>query len=466
MTTRSLPTPLGRSKRPRGRQRIRIWEFRRSMTWSNILLMAVSVSAVSISAVSIGFVGLWTAAVVVVSASSTNSNNNNPKQASSSTYVSSRALDDYGSLIQVSHAYEAAQRHGRLVVAAVIQQPGPTTSTSSSTPTNISPSEEDQNYTPSPPSFLVVVSIGTTPIVQPIQLPLQQQHQQGQQMGPLSSSSSSSSLIAICCTGVRGDARWLTTEIQQYLSSMWERYDTNGVEWGTPGVAYAISRLMCRFVGHDENDEWQSAIGGPAPIRQRGGGRDDDVNRGNIWSRPFGVRTMILSTGLDSQQPQPPQQQLQQPAMLLVDPSGRILTPGATNSIGTVCVAAIGKESERIERRLIELFHQNRSNNNQSNPNYRSGMMSSTELSSSWEDRPPTLEECKKALIDIIMDEIVLDGAASSGNGGGFFSNPFGGKKNQKKYTTLDGNLVVETFSSDKGVLDYQRIPYTSWLDH
>ena len=403
------------------------------------------------------------------SATASNKNKNSNKQSSTSTYVSSRALDNYGNLVQVRHAYEAAQRHGRLVVAAVVQPHRRPEASQSSMPT-VSP------------SFIVVVSIGTTPIVQPIQLPVQPQE-------GLVSSVKQLPLIAMCCTGVRGDARWLTHEIQRYLTTkVWQRYGTDGIEFGT-GVAYSISKLMTRFVGHDESDEWQSSIGVPAPVRDPyGRGR---ANHQNTWSRPFGVRTMVLSTGRslfnldDTSDIQQVEQE--QPPILLVDPSGRILVPEVTDSFGSISLAAMGKDSERVEQRLVELFKSaDDSSDNESGWSLlspSSSSASSTATSpSSWKEKSPTLDACKQALIDIIMEEVVLDmdtssSSSSSGNyrNGRLFTNPFGGmsshssrmKKmmNKKLEGLVDGNLIVETFSTDDGLLTYQKIPFKSWVD-
>lgn len=399
----------------------------RRWTWYTSLVTTVAASVVCLAP----------GVTILVEASLSFSKNNGGQ--STSSYVSTRALDRYGSAVQVGHAAEAAQRHGRLVVAAVVRQSHPT----------IHPDKDNddtrdetssQSSSSSTSSFLVVVSVGKTPVLQPIQLPLAD----GEQGFGCNKLQSQLLLVALCCTGVRGDARWLTAQIRSHLSNLWDRYDTAMPT--AAAVAHAVTRLMGRFMGHDETQEWQSAVGGPAPVRRQG---DDEMEQ-SMWARPLGVRTMILSTYMDPSSSVSLGSSV--PGLLLVEPSGRILTPHAQSSSGKVSMAAMGKESEKVHGRLRKLLE--------------NGQERTASLSSSWEEVPPTLEECRQCLIDIVMDEVVFAGDGTTRQSQSSpFSKPAGLFQmiRNRRGSGLEGGLMVEIFSSDRGILEQQRVPYNKW---
>jgi 20S proteasome alpha/beta subunit len=288
-----------------------------------------------------------------------------------SSYVSVRSLDKYGEAVQISHALEAAVRHGRPIIVAVVRTNRNTTDAT---------------------SFMVAVSLGKSPILHSLQLPLPQQE--------VDWIPSSLSFLAICCTGVRGDANWLIRQMQQFSASVWERY--NLPQLSTPAVAHVVARLMGRFAGYPEKEEWNSAVGIPG---SRGNG-DDDQSQSSTWARPMGIQTMIVSTSPSSSVP----------PLLQVDPSGRILTPQARSSSGHVAVAAIGRDSDKIQRRLMTLFERSRDKS-----------------LLSWEDTPPNLEQCQETLKKILLEEFSAKG---SGN----------------------DLVAVETFSSSSGRLVRNRL--------
>ncbi|KAL3934647.1 MAG: hypothetical protein SGARI_003299 [Bacillariaceae sp.] len=199
----------------------------------------------------------------------------------------------------------------------------------------------------------------------------------------------------MCCTGIKGDANWLIRQIQKFSASVWERY--NLPQMSTPSIAHVVARLMGRFAGYSEKDEWSTTIGLPGSQERD----DDEENRSASWARPMGIQTMILSTAPSSTVP----------SLLQIDPSGRILTPLAKSSSGHVSVAAMGRDSDKIQRRLMNLFERSGENNR-----------------ASWDERPPSIEECQESLQKILLEETNVKGS---------------GKE----------SVAVETFSSSTGRL-------------
>jgi len=326
---------------------------------------------------------------------------------SSSSVISSRTLDSFGNYIQLSHAKEATTT-GRPVVVAVVED-----SSSSS-------------------SFIVAISFGKSPVLRKIQLPLSMEEKD---------TSSSSPFIACCFTGVKGDANWLLQQIREYFSQVWERYDM-ATQLSTPTIAHVIARLLGRFAAQSEEHEWQSALGLP--------GKNDreDRTRHSSWGRPLGVQTMILSSQLSSSSTLSSRFQAKGPGLLLVEPSGRILHPLAKSKSGLVSVAAMGKESDKIQSRLLRLFQVKQKGKNNIDPiislsdNDEDSMSTST---SSWEELPPTLEICRDTLIRVLIEE------ATHNNGNK-------NSRNEKQETT--DNIMVETFSSNRGQIERSLYRY------
>jgi len=319
---------------------------------------------------------------------------------SSSSLISSRTLDSYGNYVQLSHAKEATTL-GRPVVVAVVED-----SSSSS-------------------SFIVAISLGKSPVLRKIQLPLSTEEKD---------TSSSSPFIACCFTGVKGDANWLLQQIRKYFSQVWERYDM-ATQLTTPTIAHIISRLLGRFAAQSEEHEWQSALGLP--------GKNDREDRAGYssWSRPLGVQTMILSSQSSSSR-----FQTQGPGLLLVEPSGRILNPLAKSKSGLVSVAAMGKESDKIQSRLLRLFQVNHKGTNNIDPIIPlSANDEGSTSTSSWEELPPTLETCRDTLIRGLIEEATHNNSNKDST-------------NMKQDTSED--IMVETFSSDRGQIERSLYRY------
>ena len=327
------------------------------------------------------------------------------RKAETSPYVSVRALDNFGNAVQLSHAKEAANRYGRSIVVAVVDV------------------YDQKNCTMKIPknqqlskSFLMVVSMGTSPILHPIQLPVREHEKD------------SPPFLAMCFTGVKGDAIWLLRQVQKYVTDVWERYDESTMS--APDIAYVVARLVGRFAAHPEKQEWQSSLGLP-------GKRDRDDSRQSSWSRPLGVQTMIAS--LNSCLPSRSfshdgQQRVRHPGLLIVEPSGIILNTPARSKSDQVFLGAMGKGCEKIQERLLRLFQRN-SLNGMSAGDSSVAAERLDDASSSWEDIPPTYEECRDTLIRILLEETVSDNDAG-------------------------GNIMVESFCLDKGEIERNQFRY------
>mmetsp|Transcript_14573 Transcript_14573/g.40501 ORF Transcript_14573/g.40501 Transcript_14573/m.40501 type:complete len:375 (-) Transcript_14573:189-1313(-) len=332
----------------------------------------------------------------------------------SSSYVSVRALDNYGNAIQLSHAKEAAQRHGRSVVVAVVDVVNlPNNGTDDLLETT--PNEETQHQNKSrvgvpSSSFVLVISMGRSPILHPIQLPLE---------------GNPSSLLAICFTGVKGDANWLLQQIQQYAADVWERYDT--AVMSTPVVSHIVARLCGRFAAQSEDREWQSSLGLP-------GKHDNDDDQKSSWSRPLGVQTMILSIG---------NQRSEEPKLLIVEPSGRVLNPPARSRSHQVSLAAMGKESNKIQARLQRLLKGEQKGKEAAIGPVSVPSTQDETKTPSWEDLPPTYERCRDALIRILLEETTITNSNSGSN-----------------HNTRGGELMIESYSVDRGKIERQLFRY------
>jgi 20S proteasome alpha/beta subunit len=231
--------------------------------------------------------------ILVMSFAAASSSNNGPQ-----SYISVRALDQFGHSVQLKHAREAAHRHGRLVVVG----------------------QSVNNET-------VVVSMGRTPMVHLVSLT-----SIGSRQESGAGTTSKFDVVALCCTGVKGDASWMIQEVQSHCATVWDRYNHH---LDAPSVAHVISRLLGSFGGEDVDLEWQSSVG----------------RTKSEWSRPLGIQTMILS---------------QSGPILLVEPSGRVLTTpkvGKTSSVTSTSsrnrrnidrlqIGAMGKESHLVPEHL------------------------------------------------------------------------------------------------------------------
>jgi len=333
------------------------------------------------------------------------------------SYVSVRALDHYGNAVQLSHAKEAARRYGRPVVVALVQAQGTDTNNKTSTDTTTPATATATNdETTSPSSFLVVVSLGTSPILHPVNLPLPEETEKN-------------SLLAMCFTGVKGDANWLLQQVQKHSANVWERYGVATLS--APSIAHVVARLLGRFAGQPEKKEWQSSLGLP-------GRHEEEDDRQNSWSRPLGVQTMILSLDKNSNSNASPNQQLP-PGLLIVEPSGRILNPSAKSKSGRVSLGAMGRGSDKLQERLARLFKGE-------DAMYKSSS-DTKDISppSSWQELPPTFEKCQDELIRILLEEITNTNSANDDN-------------NPSSITA--GEFMVESYSLDVGKIERQVFRY------
>jgi 20S proteasome alpha/beta subunit len=270
-----------------------------------------------------------------------------------SSYVSVRTLDKFGNAKQVSYALEAAKRQGRTVIVAVVKGNSIASTTSDGDATESTLSSH---------SFVIAVSLGTTPILHSLQI--------------TPPGETICSFLAVCCTGIKADANWLIRQLQTFSATIWERYNIPSNMIATPTVAHVVARLMGRFAGYDETREWSSSVGLPGRTGDSND-NDDEDSQSSRWARPLGIQTMIISTAASSA-----------PRLLQIDPSGRILTPMAQTSSGIVSASVIGRDSDKIRSRLVKLFE--------------------GKDGKSWEVTSPTLEECEEWLVKIMLDETSL----------------------------------------------------------
>jgi 20S proteasome alpha/beta subunit len=139
-------------------------------------------------------------------------------------------------------------------------------------------------------------------------------------------SSSSGGMLALCCTGVKGDVNWLVMQVQQHVAKIWERYNHHPIS--SSSMAHFVARLLGSFNGEDADQEWQSTL--------RRSESDNDS-----WARPLGIQTLLLSTKKD-------------PYILMIEPSGRVLTTKKKkdNDASSWWCAAMGKDSDAVNEKL------------------------------------------------------------------------------------------------------------------
>ena len=333
----------------------------------------------------------------------------------SSSYVSVETLDHYGNAIQLGHAKEATRRYGRPVIVAVVigcKQDDSTENESAGRSEGEQQQFESQEIEDnrSRSSFVMVVSLGKSPILHPIQLPLE------------TTGKTSPPFLAMCLTGLKGDAHWLLQKLQKFAAAVWERYDTDAMP--VPILAHAVARILVKFAEKLEHEEWQSSLGLP-------GKHDRDDDRESSWSRPLGVQTIILSSSSYSPKSSTSpdyQQRQREPALLIVEPSGRILDAAATTKSGTLSLGAVGKECDQINERLIRLLRDNSQG--------ESADMDK-ESCSSWEDYPPTSNICRDELIRILLEET---------------TSSISDKDAAENHSVID--ILVESYSSDRGKIE------------
>lgn len=206
----------------------------------------------------------------------------------SSNYIPVTALDKYGNSIQLKHAREAALRHGRLIVAARCDASRETVVVSISSPKlgQVSPFRE---------GVLERLLLGDE------------------------------SPLFLACTGIKADATWLQTTMQQYSKRLWERYDVDKLS--VHRISQAVSETLLSFMGFDRSLEYHDGIGSVIPKTS-----NSDNDQSSSWARPLGVQTLVVTSN----------------SLLLVEPSGI-----ASANLSHV---AIGKESEAIQRALREQY--------------------------------------------------------------------------------------------------------------
>jgi 20S proteasome alpha/beta subunit len=220
-------------------------------------------------------------------------------------------LDQFGHSIQLKHAREAAHRHGRLIVAAACQ--------------NKNKNGEDTDTGTG--GTVVVVSMGNRPMVHSITLPMTSSSEDNNDNS--NSGSGGTGMLALCCTGVKGDVNWLVMQVQQHVAKIWERYNHHPIS-SSSSMAHFVARLLGSFNGEDADQEWQSSL-------RRSESSDQDS-----WARPLGIQTLLLSTKED-------------PYILMIEPSGRVLTTKKKNNEDASswwCAVAMGKDSDAVNEKL------------------------------------------------------------------------------------------------------------------
>lgn len=213
---------------------------------------------------------------------------------SSSYYSSIKALDKYGNSIQLSHAREASQQHGTLVLVGIANE-GNIVCVSVSLPPKIgtmmmmkmSPSSESQ-----------------------------QQQQQKRMMHPISKSNTGSGTVMMICTGIKADIRWLVQTMREYQARTWERYDapSSSSTANLKRVTWALSQVLLDFMGYARNREWMDGVG---PVLMSTTKND---RSSSSWSRPLGVQTLVVS--------------YQTPYLTLLDPSGVVMADYNAYALG------------------------------------------------------------------------------------------------------------------------------------
>jgi hypothetical protein len=279
---------------------------------------------------------------------------------SSSFYESVRALDKYGHAVQLKHAATACDRRGRFILAFV-RRPlveeslvddssssvGSTVGNDENSTINCQSEAEDR-------SGVWVVTINPGTLQRALNNPdgsakvvdvagladpqsfgdsglYQRHHRRRHRLSSTRDAAikngrliqllydgsygkpritSPSCYIAVVCTGVGGDAAWLVDRLRSYERVLWERYDDDA--WQSMSsrnhhavaVTTALSSLLRQFWSYsddvDDEDEdeiddgsrgsWQ----GPAwDIAEAETQAEDPAQ----WSRPLGVRSLVLSVG-------------------------------------------------------------------------------------------------------------------------------------------------------------------------
>lgn len=265
---------------------------------------------------------------------------------STSTYQAMRALDKYGSSVQLKHAREAAVRRGRLVLAAAFTVPA--TSTVGSSTTQITPQNTNLKSAATEEVVIQVISLGKERMVHSLTLPVVPSVSSRARpcQGPV---------VAMCCAGIKGDALWLMERMQSFVAQVWERYNYHPLS--LPALAHSMSRWITTSVLDQQSQtsssaidmEWQSVIGEQKSAKSR---QYDPIEDSMSFTRPLGVQTLLMSTASTKTADSRHQRNL-----LLVEPTGRVFDGHSVskfnNDFSYVCM---GQNSavllEKLDRHL------------------------------------------------------------------------------------------------------------------
>jgi len=276
-----------------------------------------------------------------------------------------RALDRYGNAVQLQHAKSASDKRGRLVAAIAVDvfveasESNDNGAAEMTTMTTESKQVERQIWivSPSVPQHRRHHH-RRAPVRRNADDPLPQQ--------PLVSFLSNNGgncnragTVGLVCSGVQGDATWLLGQLRRYAKTIWDRYggggggnndDSTAAGSSEPqllpilAVAKAVAALKRSFWKYEvDGEKWQ----GPAwTIFQNG-----DAERDEGWSRPLGVRTLLVSTAsLSSSSPQ--KQHQHQPSLVVVEPSGTIVGDGEQDRHRRIY--CIGRDGDAVQAALEE----------------------------------------------------------------------------------------------------------------
>jgi 20S proteasome alpha/beta subunit len=248
--------------------------------------------------------------------------------AASSSYTAITALDKYGNSIQLQHAQQAAKMHGTPMVAAMAVDGIVVVSLALGT------------------RRLGIITTDNSNVMQSLSL--------YNNNNPNNNNNNNNNL-AMICTGVKADAKWLIQNVREYQKRQWETYDLPTMNMHK--CQEAISQLLLQFMGYSREKEFNDGMVIDT---------DSDASSSS-WSRPMGVQTLLLSSSSQSHKQN----------ICLMDPSGTVID----------CTAqAIGRHSADIHTKLEE---------------------------SKYDSQNMSMDDVQELLVGIVRDVFDLDASAN-----------------------------------------------------
>lgn len=241
-------------------------------------------------------------------------------------YESVRALDEFGNAKQLQYATNAADQQASLVM--ILQHVDDTWILSIPSTTAAHHGGRPAHHRRS-----------TMPLVQPLAL-------------PATDPSSIQNTAFLVCTGLQGDARWLTQYVRNYCSRLWETSDQR-VPPTPAALATAVASLMRLFWGFPH----QIAIASMTLQGVVSSARSAETT----WARPLGLQVAVLA--LTQQHKPNGGGRAFLPKVYQINPSGNILDPAtsteASPNVSTRILCSMGNKNdamrENMERNLAKL---------------------------------------------------------------------------------------------------------------